>query len=1101
MQALREDGAVVAIAPRDAALLAWLALEGPTPRARLAELLWPGHDATLARNTLRQRLYQLRMSLGSLAEGGAVLRLADDVEHDLDGAAELLGTLRLTDAPELDAWIAAQRRHRAEAQRGALEREAQTLEDARDFDAALPITRQLLDLDPLAEAAHRRLMRLHYLRGDRAAALQAFDECERLLKDEVGTRPDAATLALLRTIESTCVAVPRNTPAVSLPVAVLRPPLLVGRDEALATLDATWQRGGVCAVVGEAGLGKSRLLEAFAERHPRAARAAGRPGDAAVPFATLARLLHAVIDTGGAIALSDQARVELARLLPEIGTTPLQRGNSRRPLLQSALVELLEAAAKLDAVIVDDLQFADAASLALLGPLIGSADPAPGFAWALALRPAEAGSALGETLEAIAELPSFASVVLAPLDAAQIARLVDSLALPGVLGAELAPALLKRSGGNPLYLLETLKLAWTEDAIDKLATGRLAPQPRNVVALIERRLARLSPKAQTLARVAAIAAPDFSIELAEAVLRQPAIELASAWSELQAAQVLQGSGFAHDLVQEAAQASVPEPIARRTHADVAGWLQAHSGEPARVAAHWIAAGHDDRAVAPLREAAARSAQRSCLAETRALLERAAAIAGDRHLDEEFDVLFDLHLNYAPDDPGCAHDRLVARLGEVAHGEVQRLRAAWARHNLLRYRQTTSPIAQLEADVQRARALGDERLLVGLVTMLVSGHLAEDRPEQAQAILAEHRAAFERSPQRSELGDLHGHLADVLSERDRFAESLLHDARTEALYREAGEPAEVFTVLCNRTRVLRQQGRIHAAAELFERIDRWHAAAAPNPRAWIAARIGACETLRDLGRYDEALRVLEQPDDELRLHLGRLYPAVALAQARLWLELGQLHRAQQTVNALGRSLDTLPDWLRARCGLAVAQVGARLRGDGSADRPGRDDWRALDAASAIAPRERRRSAWLECELQRAAWLEPAAGAALAESLCAVADAHELYGHAIAARLGAAQRHLDVGQPQRAAVLIAAARANATRCFDAEPEPVSSVGGSAHADWVIAQVLRRTEPDAAARHIEAAQGRLRERIAAHVPEPFRSAFVQRHPVHRALFALRP
>jgi len=58
------DGATVPLAPRDAALLAWLALEGPTARTRLAGLLWPDSDAEAARNALRQRLFQLKRLLG-----------------------------------------------------------------------------------------------------------------------------------------------------------------------------------------------------------------------------------------------------------------------------------------------------------------------------------------------------------------------------------------------------------------------------------------------------------------------------------------------------------------------------------------------------------------------------------------------------------------------------------------------------------------------------------------------------------------------------------------------------------------------------------------------------------------------------------------------------------------------------------------------------------------------------------------------------------------------------------------------------------------------------------------------------------------------------
>ena len=62
-------------------------------------------------------------------------------------------------------------------------------EQARDHADALSHATELLALEPLSEDAHRRVIRLLYLRGDRPAALLAFDRCEQVLKDEVGTRP------------------------------------------------------------------------------------------------------------------------------------------------------------------------------------------------------------------------------------------------------------------------------------------------------------------------------------------------------------------------------------------------------------------------------------------------------------------------------------------------------------------------------------------------------------------------------------------------------------------------------------------------------------------------------------------------------------------------------------------------------------------------------------------------------------------------------------------------------------------------------------------------------------------------------------------------
>ena len=193
---------VLPLAPIDALMLAWLALEGPSSRERVAALLWPDSGAEAGRNAMRQRLFRLRKQLGmDAAVGSTTLALAPGVVHDLDGSTGLLGDLRAPECPELDSWLDTRRAARRAHARQADEARIEALEAAGDVAAALPLALALLDGDALSEDAHRRVIRLHYLRGDRAAALLAFDRCEQLLKDEVGAQPSAATLALLATIE------------------------------------------------------------------------------------------------------------------------------------------------------------------------------------------------------------------------------------------------------------------------------------------------------------------------------------------------------------------------------------------------------------------------------------------------------------------------------------------------------------------------------------------------------------------------------------------------------------------------------------------------------------------------------------------------------------------------------------------------------------------------------------------------------------------------------------------------------------------------------------------------------------------------------------
>ena len=130
--------------------------------------------------------------------------------------------------------------------------------------------------------------------------------------------------------------------------------------------------------------------------------------------------------------------------------------------------------------------------------------------------------------------------------------------------------------------------------------------------MIERRIARLSADAVRLARCAAVAAPDFSIELASHVLGLRTLDLADPCAELEAAQVLRDGAFVHDLIYESALASVPAPVARQLHAEVAAFLQQRQGEPARLAQHWVQAGESAPAGAAFLAAAERSRRTASL---------------------------------------------------------------------------------------------------------------------------------------------------------------------------------------------------------------------------------------------------------------------------------------------------------------------------------------------------------------------------------------------------------------------------------------------------------------------------------------------------------
>jgi tetratricopeptide (TPR) repeat protein len=268
-----------------------------------------------------------------------------------------------------------------------------------------------------------------------------------------------------------------------------------------------------------------------------------------------------------------------------------------------------------------------------------------GMRWVLALRPAEAGSRAGALLDALAEAGRLANAVLEPLSVPELEELLDTLDVTGLSGAALAASLHQQSGGNPLFALETIKRLLIEDVIGghPAQAGELAlktlPRPASVLALIERRLGHLSAPALAVARVAAVASADFTIGLAQHVLEHPALLLSDAWSELERAQVLRDSSFAHDLVFEAVLHSIPKPIARHTHGRVAQYLAQGRGEAARIAAHYLAAEQALDALPWLKQAATVAGQALRTKEQRDFLVKAADIEEQAGLrDEAFESL-------------------------------------------------------------------------------------------------------------------------------------------------------------------------------------------------------------------------------------------------------------------------------------------------------------------------------------------------------------------------------------------------------------------------------------------------------------------------------
>jgi DNA-binding SARP family transcriptional activator len=984
------DGRRLPLAPRDALLLAWLALEGPTDRGRVAQLLWPHADSASARNALRQRLFQLRRQTGlDLVAGSTVLRLADSVAHDLPSAESLLLGLDAGVGGEIDTWLAAQRSRRRDAQRAGLCARMDAAEQTADWPLALGLSHELLALDPLSEDAHRRLMRLHYLAGDRAAALQAFDACEQLLRDELSTRPSAVTLALLQTLEQaqTAAPAPAALPLRQPPLAVLRPPQRVGRDAHWQALHAAWDAGLPVLLLGEAGLGKTRLASDFAGAQG-ATLAGARPGDEHVAYAALARLLRGLPDLVG---LPDQiepgVRVELARLLPELGPPPppLVDDMARSRFLQ-ALVQVLAKRR----VVFDDLHFADPASVEALR----LATAAGGGRWLITSRPAEGGAAAQAWCAAWPLDDGALQLTLAPLTAADVQTLLGTLSLDGLDPGQDGPALHRRCGGNPLFLLECLKSGWRGG---EGAEAISAP----VRALIERRISRLSPAAVALARCAALAAPDFTADLAAQVLGVRTLELADPWAELEAAQVLVDGVFVHDLVMEAARASVPRPVAQRLHADIAQAL-AHSGvEPARLAEHWWQADKPAAAAAAWAQAAQRLAAAGRLMDAAAVWEQAAtahARAGEP--DARFDALAARLQLLAEEQPDAQAAEAAENLMLLAETDAQQLRAQELRLSI----NSTGGDGRLviesgPAALAQARRLADHERTLNLAVVVAEVLADQLRAREAVDLLRAHEDLLPAASPETRWTFLAA-LGYCLDYANRLREALPVWAAAQDLAAAQGRVDQLWKSQANLAATLNKLGQVAAAVDLYTlAMQRADETGPRTLRIW-RTRMSYGHRLRDSGRLGDAWEVL---DDCLQQFTTA---GSATDQAEVEHRLAQLYqqlgRPEQAARLLADERADLQPRLRMIRLMHRADLAHEL---------GRDGVPLIHEALSLAP-DRNEATYRMVSLFATRLLPPEEAEMLATSLVAWALARERMGLALAAHVRAAAAALALAAPERA-----------------------------------------------------------------------------------------
>jgi len=801
--------------PRLQSLLAYLVLHRDAPQSRrhLAFCLWSDLREERARANLRKLFYQLQRALPEpdrfLSADAQTLQWRPDAPFSLDVADFESATSRTSSVADLqraadlyrgellpgcyDDWIVPERERLRQMLMEVLEWLIQLAEDARNYPAAIGSAQRLLQHDPLREETHRRLIGLHALNDDRAAALRAYHTCASVLQRELGVEPSPATREVYeRLLNSEFIA----------PLAATFP--LVGRGQEWTQLLAAWRAASaghphMALLTGEAGIGKTRLAEelfAWANRQGiRTVMSHCYSAEGTLAYAPVVTWLRAC-------PLPKLERVwltEVARLLPELLTQhpdlpspgPLTEAWQRQRLHEALSRAVLGSGAPL-LLVIDDLQWCGRDTLEWLHYLLRFDGKARLFVLGT-LRPEEvlADHPVAALRSALCRDRRLTEIAVGPLDADATAQLAMHVS-GRELSSEAAARLYQGTEGNPLFIVESLRAGATD--VDVMG---LTP---TIQAVISARFSQLSPKAHELMNLAATIGREFNFSVLKYASGDDDESLVPSLDELWQRRIVRETGataydFTHGKLRHAAYADLSAARRRLLHRHVAEALEVvhiHNLDSVsgQVAVHYEQAGLTEQAIPYYRHAA--EAARRVYANQDALtyLSHALELTPQTAHAERYDLLLArekvhdlLAKREAQTQDISALKELAATLGDDhRRAEVALCQAQYA-ERIADYAAATMAARTAIGLAQTARDAQIEAL----------GYLLWGNGLRRQGALSEAHIRYERALTKAKEAKLSEIEADSLCGLGSIADDLGHYANAQAyreqalrLFREIGD---------------------------------------------------------------------------------------------------------------------------------------------------------------------------------------------------------------------------------------------------------------------------------------------------------------------------
>ena len=506
------------------------------------------------------------------------------------------------EAPEFELWLDAERERLATLYVRLLERIIALHKAAGQWDAVMNYARRALSADPLHEAIHLALIEAQVRLGQRAQAAQQYAALVNVLKRELDVAPLPETTAHYEALLAGQSTAPVRHTEPSLSQHEPRTPF-VGRAAELAVLDDELARANagsarIVLITGDMGLGKTRLWQAWAERHTNEIQMAATHAletSEPVPFGPVLRLFRqpgalrtllqpSPSSSASASALSPIWLSELSRLLPEIGPAwpnlpaplALSPAADRVRLLQ-ALTEAIRAAGQTQSllvIIIDDLHWADPSTLDWLVVLVDQFINAPLLVIGT-YRPQDAPERLNNLAAGWQRQGRLRTIALPHLTADESFALLAAKITPE--DRERFAHWVQQSGGNPYFLMELSRAQFNADA-----------PPDDLAALIRARLRATVPaSALQVIQAAAVLGDEADFALLKATSGRSEDETLDALDALTSTVLTARDGtydFVHPLVATVVRHDLTPARKAFLHRRAAQALErANVAQPARVA--------------------------------------------------------------------------------------------------------------------------------------------------------------------------------------------------------------------------------------------------------------------------------------------------------------------------------------------------------------------------------------------------------------------------------------------------------------------------------------------------------------------------------------